>query len=79
VQVSHGWMLLHGFPATAAIQLHPIVFTVFHLSRVLECLSEQISQKVIVRGVFESEVSDIAQILVKFLCSTLLARSPLVT
>jgi hypothetical protein len=60
-------MLLDGFPATTAVELHPVILSIFNLTRVFQGLGEQIPQEVVVRGVFESEVSNIAKILVELL------------
>jgi len=61
-------MLGDGFPTLAVVQLHPIVLTVLNLSAVLQCLGEQITQEVVVRGVLESKVADVAQVLVELVC-----------
>jgi hypothetical protein len=61
-------VLLDSFPPSATIQLHPVVFTILDFASVLERLSEEISQKVVVRGVLKSEVANVAEILVELLC-----------
>lgn len=61
-------MLLHRFPAFAVVQLHPIILSILNLARVLQSLGEQIPQIIIVRGLFEPQVPDIAQILIELLC-----------
>ncbi len=60
-------MRLDSLPAPPTIQLHPVIFAVFNFTRVLQCLSEKVPQKVVVWGIFKSEITDIAEILVEFL------------
>ena len=61
-----GGVLFHGFPAFAVIELHPVVFAVFDFAGVFERLGEEIAEVVVVGGVFETEVADVAEIFVEF-------------
>lgn len=60
-------MLLHMLPTLAIVDLHPIVIAVLDVPNVLKCLSEQVSEIVIVRRVLETKVSDVAQVFVELL------------
>ena len=59
----------HRLPALAVVQLHPVIFTVFDFSSALESLREKFAQIIVVRGVLETQVPDVAEILIQFLCS----------
>ena len=61
----------HGFPAFTAIELHPIVFTVFYFSGVFQSLCEEFAEIFVVRSVFEAKVADVAEVLVELLCAWL--------
>jgi hypothetical protein len=58
---------LEDFPALAVIQLHPVVLSILNLSGALECLGEELTQVVVVGSVFETEIADIAEVLVELL------------
>lgn len=60
-------VLLNGLPSFAVVELHPIVLTILDLSSVLQCLGEQIPKIVVIRGILEAKISDVAQVLVEFL------------
>jgi hypothetical protein len=60
-------MRLHGLPAASAIQLHPVIFSIFHFAGVFESLSKQVAAEVIVRSILESQVANVAEILIEFL------------
>ena len=62
---------LHYLPTLSVVQLHPVVLAVFNFASALERLGEEFAQVVVVRCVLEAEVTDIAQILVEFLCGSL--------
>jgi hypothetical protein len=47
--------------------LHPVVLAILNLSRVLESLGKELSKVVVIRGVLETQVADICQILREFL------------
>lgn len=68
------WVGLHHLPALAVVQLHPVVFAVLDLSSALQGLGEKLAQVVVVGGILEAEVANVAQVLVKLLC-TLLAHA----
>lgn len=61
-------VLFHRFPAFPVVQLHPIILSVLDLAGVLQSLRKQIPQIVVVGGLLEPKISDIAQVLVEFLC-----------
>ena len=61
-------MLFHRFPAFPVVQLHPIVLSILHLSGILQGLGEQIPQVIVIGSFFEPQSSDVAQVLVEFLC-----------
>lgn len=63
-------VLLHGLPALAVVQLHPVVLAVLNLATVLQCLGEQIAQVVVVGCVLKAKVADVRQVLVELLCET---------
>lgn len=67
-------MRLHLLPALAVVELHPVVLAVLYLASALERLREQLTQVVVVGGVLEAQVANVAQVLVEFLCE-LLERS----
>lgn len=46
-------------PASAIVQLHPVVIPIFNLPRVLESLGEKVPQVVVVRRVLEAKVADV--------------------
>lgn len=72
VELLHGrGVRLHLLPALAVIELHPVVLAVLHLSGALQRLSEQLAQVVVVGGVLEAEVADVAEVLVELLCEKL--------
>lgn len=54
-------------PALTIIKLHPIIFPVFYFSSVLQCLSEEVSKKVVIGCILEPEVPYVAQILVELI------------
>lgn len=56
------------FPAPAAVQLHPVIFSILHFASVLESLGEQVPQVVVVGRIFETEIADVGKVLVEFLC-----------
>jgi hypothetical protein len=70
------WVRLHDLPALAVVQLHPVVLAVFDLAGALECLRKELTQVVVVRGVLEPEVADVAQVFVELLCSWLAMFKP---
>ena len=59
---------LHRLPASAIVELHPIIYPIFCLSGVLQCLREEISEIVVVWLVLEAKVADIAEVFVELLC-----------
>jgi hypothetical protein len=60
-------MSLDSFPASTAVQLHPVVLAVFDLTGILECLCEEIAEEVVVGRIFEAEIADVAEVFVEFL------------
>jgi len=63
-------MQLHEFPAFAAVQLHPVVFSIFDLASVLQDLSEEITEIIVIGSVFETKVPDIREVLVELFWKT---------
>lgn len=59
---------LEHLPALSIVQLHPVILAVLDLSGALESLGEQLAEVVVVGGILETEVANIAQVLVKLLC-----------
>ena len=59
MQVCLTGVLLHSLPALAVVELHPVVLAVLDLATVLEGLSEQIAQVIVVGCIFEAKVADI--------------------
>lgn len=62
------WVMLHGFPSSAIVQLHPVVLAVFDLAGVLQSLRKEFPKVIVIRRVFEAQIPDVTQILVEFLC-----------
>ncbi len=58
-----------GVPALSRIlvDLHPVVFAVLDLAGVLESLSKELAEIVVVGGVFEAEVADVREVLAELL------------
>jgi hypothetical protein len=54
VEVGLRGVRLHGFPAFAVVQLHPVVLAVFNFARVLERLREEFAKVLVVGCVFEA-------------------------
>ena len=65
------WVRLHDLPALSIVELHPVVLAILNLPSALKRLGEELAQIVVVRGVLESEITDIAEVLVEFLCTGL--------
>lgn len=55
------------FPTSTVVQLHPVVLPIFNFPCVLQGLSEEVSQIVIIGSVLETEVANVGQILVEFI------------
>lgn len=47
-------------PPSAVVELHPVIFPILYFARVLEGLSEEVSEVVVVWGIFETEVADVS-------------------
>jgi len=62
---------LHDLPALPVVQLHPVVLAILDLAGALEGLGKELAQVVVVGGVLESKVADVAEVLVELLCSEL--------
>jgi hypothetical protein len=60
-------VLRDSLPTLAVVQLHPIVFSIFDFAAVLEGLSEQIPQEVVIGCIFETKVSHIGEVLVELI------------
>lgn len=60
--------MLHSLPSFAIIELHPIVLSIFDFAGVLERLSEQLTQIVVVRSILKSKVPDVAKVFAELLC-----------
>lgn len=59
---------LHMLPALAVVELHPVVLSVLDLAGALKRLREELTEVVIVGRVLETEVADVAEVLVELLC-----------
>jgi hypothetical protein len=68
---SRGRVRLHHLPALAVVQLHPVVLAILNLPSALERLGEELAQVVVIGGVLETEVANVAEILVELLCAGL--------
>lgn len=55
------------FPASAIVQLHPVVLSVFHFPRVFESLRQEVTEIVVVWRVLEAEVANIGYVLCELL------------
>ena len=69
-------MRFDRLPATTPIQFHPIILAILNLASILKSLCEEIAKEVIVWGIFEAEVADIAEVLVQFLCRPVSIGAP---
>jgi hypothetical protein len=69
-----GRVRLHHLPALAVVQLHPVVLAILNLPGALKRLGEELTQVVVVRGVLETEVANVAEVLVEFLCTWISIR-----
>lgn len=63
----HCRMMLQGLPTLAVMELHPIVFTILNLSCILQGLGEEFAEVVVIRGILESKIANIAEVFVEFL------------
>lgn len=61
-------MSLHGFPALAVVELHPVVLAILDLASLLEGLGEKITKVVVVGSVLEAEVAHVRKVLVELFC-----------
>lgn len=68
MQVEVRRVVLDRFPSPSTIELHPIIFAILHFSSVLERLREEVSQKIVIGRVFESQVANVTEIFVELLC-----------
>lgn len=57
----------NGFPALTIVQLHPVVLAILHFSTIFQGLGEQVTKEVVIRGIFESKVANVAQVLVELI------------
>lgn len=55
-------------PSSSTVQLHPVVLAIFELVRISSRLGEEITEEVVIGGILESKISNIAQVFVEFLC-----------
>lgn len=55
------------FPPAAVVELHPVILSILDFACVLKGLGKEVSEVVVVRSVFETEVADIGKVLRKFL------------
>jgi hypothetical protein len=64
-----GAMILHRVPPLSRIlvDLHPVVLAILDVTSVLQGLSKELTKVVVVGGIFETEVSDVRQVLVELL------------
>lgn len=67
VQVSSS-MTLHRVPSFSRVlcDLHPVVLAIFDLTRILQRLSEELAEVIVIGGIFETKVSNVRQVLGKF-------------
>ncbi len=54
-------------PATTTIQFHPVIFAVLDLASILQCLCKEVAKEVVVWGVLEAKVADVAEVFVELL------------
>lgn len=69
--LNSGWVRLHRLPALAIVQLHPIVLAILNFSSALEGLGKELPEVVVVRGILEAQVTNVAEVLVELLCVSL--------
>ena len=55
------------FPAPSIVQLHPVILSVLNFASVLQSLREQITEVIIIGGIFEPKVANVRQVLVELL------------
>lgn len=66
------WVLVcsGGLPAAAAVDLHPVVFTVFHFSGITERFGQDLTEMIVVWSLLKSEVSAVFKVFSEFLWYT---------
>ena len=64
-------MRLEDLPALSIVQLHPVILAILDFASALKSLCEKFAQVVVVRGVLEAEVADVAKVFVELLCALL--------
>ena len=62
-----GRVLGDGFPSLAVVELHPIILPILNFAAVLESLSEQVPEEIVIGGIFETKVPHICEILVELI------------
>ena len=55
------------FPPAAVVEFHPVIFSILDFACVFKGLGQEVSEVVVVRGIFEAEVADISEVFRKFL------------
>lgn len=69
--LNSGRVRLHRLPPLAIVQLHPIILAILNLSSALEGLGKELPEVVVVGGILEAQVTDVAEVLVELLCVSL--------
>jgi hypothetical protein len=59
-QMRHCRMLFHSLPTFAIMEFHPIVITVLSFSCIPESLGEKFLEVVVIWGILESKIANIA-------------------
>ena len=54
-------------PSLTIVQQHPVVHPVLDLTRVLQCLGEEISEEIVIWSLFEAEFTDVVEVDGEFL------------
>jgi hypothetical protein len=53
-------------PSASVVELHPVVLPILHFTSILEGLRQKVPEIVVVGGVLEPKVANVAQIFVEF-------------
>lgn len=60
-------VVLGRLPALAVVELHPVIFSILDIASALESLCKQVTKVVVIWGILESKVADVAEVLVELL------------
>lgn len=60
-------VLGRSLPPLSIVQFHPIILSILNFSQILQRLGEQITQVIVVGGIFEPQVAYVGKVLVEFI------------